>query len=358
MPLVLDDARSDTVVRFLRMQHGGATLNQIRSHFTPPIPARTVQRLLTSLVDIGALTSIGAKRNRRYQLRTKTGPLGNVVWIDPESEVGVRIEEVAAVQRPAEIEAAPKRPRPAAGRPRPASPAAPTTTPASPAPAPATAAAATASDPAVPTQSVPPAADLPLPVTKSIPAVRVGPILGRILPDFLRRQITPDRVAPELALPAVALFVLKPGESVDDLVSLVVAALDGMTAATAARYACDAAQFAAWREIQWPADSVLSPPPPSPPLPPLDLPPSVTPGRLPVLLREVAYVIKQRMKPEALRGYLETQKGWLRGAETVDDWVTVLTAELDRVRLDDAVGQYRVRPEQFRLWRKTTWPQR
>jgi hypothetical protein len=317
-----------------------------------------VQRLLTSLVDIGALTSIGAKRNRRYQLRAKTGPLGNVVWIDPESEVGVQIEEVAAAQRPAKTEAAAKRPRHGAGPPPPASPAASATSPAKAKPAPATPTAATGVEAAPTTQPTAAVADLPLPVTKTIPAARVGPILDRVLPDFLRRKITPDRVAPELSLPAVSLFVLKPGESVDDLVTLVVAALDRMTAVGAARYACDGAPFADWREIQWPAGSVLSPPPPSPPLPPLVLPPSVTSERLPVLLHEVAYVIKQRMTPEALRSYLETQKGWLRGAETVDDWVTVLTAELDRLRLDDAVGQYRVRPEQFRLWRKAAWPQR
>ena len=204
-------------------------------------------------------------------------------------------------------------------------------------------------------RSAAPAAAATLPATPTIPAARVQPVLDKVLPKCLATQITPDRVLPEARKPAIAAFVLKPGETVEDAATLLTAALDQLTAGDAAKYGCDAAAFARWREIYWPAGYALQPKPPAEPLPPLPLPKPMAPERVALFLREVRYVVTKLVKPAAVRPYLETQTAWLRGSETVDDWTAVLTAELNRLRLEDALAR-NIRPEQYRLWRKEAWP--
>jgi hypothetical protein len=49
------------------------------------------------------------------------------------------------------------------------------------------------------------------------------------------------------------------------------------------------------------------------------------------------------------------QKGWLRGDETVDDWLAALTAELNRLRIEDAIAR-NIPADRSRLCRKKAWP--
>jgi len=336
MPFVLHDPRFDTVVRLLRSQEHGVSLAAVRTQFSPPLPTRTVQRMLTSLVEIGALTSVGAKRNRRYILRVKPGAFGSVNWFDPDSQVGQMV--------------APE-PPPAAGKKKVAAVVSTATQSAAKVTIPTVKAPGAEAEPAT---STAPVGLPPLPTTKSIVGARVEEVVARLVLGLVSQHITPDRIELEMKNPA-ALFALKPGETVEDATVLVTAALDRITIEAAAKYQIPKPTFAEWREIKWPAGYALEPRPAVAPLPPLPLPPNVTEARLPLFLREVSTVVTKPMKREQVRPYIETQKNWLRGSETVDDWVAVLTAELDRLRLDDAVTVYHIRPDQFRWWRARVW---
>jgi hypothetical protein len=366
MPLVLHDDRFDAVLGFLQMHSGDVTLGQIRNVFSPPLPVRTAHRLAQDLVTLGVLTSISGGRFRRYQLRTKPGAFGQVLWFHPDSagalavaapaadpvkhraaaaaKRDVRVVTNAATPKraaPAEIDGTANVERSAASRNlRDEGVAAPVN------------AAVPAAEPDI--RVVTNAATV-MPVTKTIAGPRVQAVLDKVLPKLLTLSIVPERVLPELNQPAISVFVLKPGEDVADLATLVTAALDRLTEAEAVTYGCAPAAFARWREIQWPAGWVLQPRPPIEPLPPLALPKPLAPERLQVFLREVRYVVMNRIKSEALRPYLETQKGWLRGDETVDDWVAVLTAELNRLRIEDAIAR-NIPADRYRLWRKEAWP--
>jgi len=380
MPIVLSDPRADTVVRFLRGQSGSVSRGQIETQFKPRLQQRALQRLLASLVDVGLLATISDHRFRRYALRTKPGRFGSALWLDPESEAALALptppSAADAPARQAEPAAKPPAgdapatkvtpvaPAPAAPAPEPAA-----TPPAASAPAPAiTPPPATVRGPQAPATDGPAlpvnatglantasALVASLPATKTITPARVTLLLDRVLPRLWSNRITPDRVLAEMKQPAVTAFTLKPGETPEDLAVLVTAALDRATAADAAHYGCAGPNFARWREIQWPEHYALEPRQPVAPLPPLPLPKPMTPDRLAVFLREVQHVVTKAMRRDALRPYLETQKMWLRPGETVDDWVTVLAAELDRLRLEDAI-QRNIRPEEFRAWRKDAWP--
>lgn len=325
-----------TLLRYLTGRKEGATFAEIARQIQPPLPRRSVQRWLAALAQVGVLNHTGTAQSSRYSVRRRPGVLGTITWRDGSTPTA---------SPDATATSAPKSP--------------PSKTSTTAAPTVATAGPARKAqnlDVQSSMLDVGRSASLApsLPTVATIPAARVQPLLDQLLPNLLRQQIAPDRLANELKLPAVALFALKPGENVDDLITLVMAALDQLTPEQAAQYGCSRESFVTWREIVWPADSALHPTP-YVPLPPLVLAKPMAPERLALFLREVAHVVTHGITPAQLHPYLETQKAWLRGDETIDDWVAVLTAELNRLRVEDAVQRH-IRPEAYRLWRKQAWP--
>jgi hypothetical protein len=261
MPLALHDPRCDTVIQFLRMQSRAASLEQIRDRFTPRMPERTAQRLLASLMSIGAVMTTGGSRTRRYQLRTKPGPLGSVVWFPADSAGGEMIRaEIPAPTPPAQVHRTPKPARasappvdPGAATPKvglglrspPSGDASIRSTPPSSGP----------SDPRVNRSTDTPAispSGQPVNRSTGTPARTALPQeFAQLFASKLAQIIADrdDRRSAELDLQSAgAIEGLTPPE-METFLPAALAQLDTLTAEDAARYHVTPAQYAAWRAV-------------------------------------------------------------------------------------------------------------